>query len=119
MLVAGFEGEAGFDPVLLAALVLGGVLVTHGRQLPDDPCRGVSGGAGAIGDDLGVFVRGELFDLLPVLVPDSAGQVALVVGSLTQHFEQDKVFSDRLGAVLQRMSRGGKQEGCVDLCAKV
>jgi hypothetical protein len=33
---------AGVYPVLLAALVLEGVLVTHGRQLTDDPRRGVS-----------------------------------------------------------------------------
>ena len=34
---AGLGEAAGFDPVLYAALVLVGVLVTHGRQFTDDP----------------------------------------------------------------------------------
>ena len=45
-------GKAGLDPVLLATLVVVGVLVAHGRQLPDGPRRGVSVEVRAVGDDL-------------------------------------------------------------------
>ena len=66
--VSGFGGETGFDPVLLAALVVCGVLVAYGRQFTDDPRRGMSVEVGAIRDDLCVPVGRESFDLIPALV---------------------------------------------------
>src|SRR5918998_5542769 len=81
----GLDGEAGLDPVLLAALVVGGVLVTHGRQLPDDPRRRVSVEVRAVGDDLGAPIGRERLDLIPPLVADRAGQVLPVERGLAQH----------------------------------
>src|ERR687893_782766 len=71
----GLDGEAGLDPVLLAALVVGGVLVTHGRQLPDDPRRGVSVEVRAVGDNLGASVPDQALDLVLPLVADRTGQM--------------------------------------------
>ena len=59
---ASFGRVAGFDPVLFAALVFVGILVTHGRQLTDDPRRGVSVEVRAVGDYFGGFVGQEVAD---------------------------------------------------------
>src|SRR5215207_2604885 len=73
---AGVCGVSGFDPVLFAALVLVGVLVTHGRQLTDDPRRGVLVEIRAVGDYLGGFVGEEFRDRSRAGEPDGAGQVS-------------------------------------------
>src|ERR687894_315891 len=87
----GLDGEASLDPVLLAALVVGGVLVTHGRQLPDDPRRRVSVEVRAVGDDLGAPIGRERLDLIPPLVADRAGQVLPVERGLAQHLQQEEI----------------------------
>src|SRR5918998_1171662 len=87
----GLDGEAGLDPVLLAALVVGGVLVTHGRQLPDDPRRSVSIEVRAVGDDLGASVSDQTLDLVPPLVADRTGQMLPSVRCLAQHLQQEEV----------------------------
>ena len=79
---APFGGVAGFDPILFAALVLVGVLVTHGRQLTDDPRRGVSVEIRTIRDDLRVLVGQELRCAVHVLEPDRTRQVSPLVGLL-------------------------------------
>ena len=83
----------GFDPVSLAALVLEGVFVAHGRQLTDDARRGVSGKARAVGDNLGGFVRQEVGDGVPALEPDRARQVSPPVGLFREHFQQDEIIA--------------------------
>ena len=61
---------AGVHPVLFAALVLVCVLVTHGRQLTDDPRRGVSVEVRAVRHHLGVLVGQEVGDRVHILKPD-------------------------------------------------
>ena len=56
MLVKAFDGEFGIEPILLALGVVADVGVSHGRQFTGGVLRGVSGGVGAIDDDLGVLV---------------------------------------------------------------
>src|SRR5215211_4266739 len=90
---AGVCGVTGFDPVLFAALVLESVLVTHGRQLTDDPRRGVSVEVRAVSDDEGIFVGEQFGGPARVLEPDRAWQVRPLVGGLSQHFEQDEVLT--------------------------
>ena len=77
---ASFGRVAGFDPVLFAALVFVGILVTHGRQLTDDPRRGVSVEVRAVGDYFGGFVRQEVADHDPSRELDRARQVPSPVG---------------------------------------
>jgi hypothetical protein len=72
---AALGGIAGVDPVLLAVLVLVGVLVAHGRQLTDDPRRGVSIEVRAISDDLRAPVGQDLRGEIHVLEPDRTWQV--------------------------------------------
>src|ERR671913_946160 len=64
---------AGFHPVLFTALVLEGVFVTHGRQLPDDPRRGVSVEVRAVRHHLGRLICQEVGDHAHVLEPDRTG----------------------------------------------
>src|SRR5215218_1540435 len=85
------DGVAGLDPVLLATLVLVGILVAHGRQLPDDPRRGVSVEVGAVGDDEGALVWDDLSRGAGVLEPERAWQVPPAVGRFPQRLEQDEV----------------------------
>ena len=54
------DGQTGIDPVLLAPIVIPHVGVTQGRQFTGGAFRGVSSGAGAIDDDISVFVRQEI-----------------------------------------------------------
>src|SRR5215213_7386372 len=90
---AAFGGVAGFDPVLFAALVLVGVLVTHGRQLTDDPRRGVLVEVRAVGDHLGGFVGQYIRDRIFAGEPDGAGQVPSRVGLFREHFQQDEIVA--------------------------
>src|SRR5918993_850646 len=69
-LAAALGRVAGFHPVLFAALVLIGVLVTHGRQLTDDPRRGVSVEVRAVGHHLGRLIWQEVGDGVHVLETD-------------------------------------------------
>jgi hypothetical protein len=85
------DGVAGLDPILLATLVLVGVLVTHGRQLPDDPRRGVSVEVGTVSDDEGLLVRDDLSRGAGVLKPDRARQMPPAVGRFPQRLQQYKV----------------------------
>src|SRR5215210_5092604 len=100
------DREAGLDPVLLAALVVRGVLVACGRQLTDDPRRGVSVEVRAVGDDLGGPVRREPLDLVPALVPDRARQVLPVVRSLAEHLQEHGVVP-ALHLLLEFIARYG------------
>ena len=61
---------AGVYPVLLTALVLEDVLVTHGHQLTDDPRRGVSIVVRAVSHHLGSLIWQEVGDHAHVLEPD-------------------------------------------------
>jgi hypothetical protein len=70
-----FGGIAGFDPVLFAALVLVGVLVTHGRQITDDPRRGVSVEVRTVGDHGGCPVGEKVGDHRLAGEPDRTRQV--------------------------------------------
>src|SRR5215213_3999293 len=90
---AGVCGVSGFDPVLFAALVLVGILVTHGRQLTDDPRRGVSVEVRAVGDYFGGFVGQEVADHDPSREPDRTRQVPSPVGLCREHFQQDEVIA--------------------------
>src|SRR5215204_6916201 len=82
---AGVCGVSGFDPVLFAALVLVGVLVTHGRQLTDDPRRGVSVEVRTVGDHGGCLVGKKVGDLGSAGVTYRTGQVPLRVRLLRQY----------------------------------
>ena len=68
MLMETFDGEFGVEPILFAAAVITDVGVSHGRQFTGGVLRGMSGGAGAVNDDLSVLVRdqgcGKIFDLI-------------------------------------------------------
>ena len=90
---SGLGGVAGFDPVLFAALVLVGVLVTHGRQLTDDPRRGVSVEVRAVGDHLGGFVGEEIWYCMCTGEPNGAGKVSSSVGLLREYFQQDEIVA--------------------------
>ena len=90
---AAFDGVAGFDPVLFATLELVGVLVTHGRQLTDDPRRGVSVEVRAVGDYLGGFVGEKIRDRIRAGEPDGAWQVPSRVGLFREHFQQDEIVT--------------------------
>jgi hypothetical protein len=63
-----FDGEFGVEPVLLAFGIIADIGVSHGRQFTGGVLGGMSGGAGAVHDDLGVLVRdqgcSESFDLV-------------------------------------------------------
>jgi hypothetical protein len=64
---------AGVHPVLFAALVLVCVFVTHGRQLTDDPRRGVSVDVRAVSHHFGSLIGQEVWDQVHVLEPDRTG----------------------------------------------
>src|ERR671913_1852945 len=66
-----FRRVAGVHPVLFTALVLEGALVPHGRQLTDDPRRGVSVEVRAVRYHLGSLIGQEGGDQVQVLEPDS------------------------------------------------
>ena len=51
-----FRGELGVEPVLFAFGIIADVGVSHGRQFTGGVLGGVSGGVGAVDDDLGVLV---------------------------------------------------------------
>src|SRR5215208_2619965 len=90
---SGLGGVAGFDPVLFAALVLVGVFVTHGRQLTDDPRRGVSVEVRTVGDHGGCPVGEKVGDHGPAGEPDRARQVLSRVGLLREYFKQDEIVA--------------------------
>src|ERR687896_617479 len=66
-----FRRVAGVHPVLFTALVLQGAFVTHGRQLTDDPRRGVSVEVRAVRYHLGSLMGQEGGDQVHVFEPDS------------------------------------------------
>src|SRR5215208_4380763 len=90
---SGLGGVAGFDPVLFAALELVGVLVTHGRQLTDDPRRGMSVEVRAVGDHLGGFVGEEIRYCMCTGEPNGAGKVCSRVGLFREYFQQDEIVA--------------------------
>jgi hypothetical protein len=67
---------AGVHTALFTALVLEGAFVTHGRQLPDDPRRGVSIEVRALRHHLGRLICQEVGDHARVLEPDRTGGCA-------------------------------------------
>src|SRR5919106_2237549 len=68
-----FRRVTGVHPVLFTALVLQGAFVTHGRQLTDDPRRGVSVEVRAVRYHLGRLICQEVGDHAYVLEPDRTG----------------------------------------------
>lgn len=68
MFMEAFGGQLGVEPILFAFRVVADIGVSHRRQFTGGVLRGVSGRAGAVNDDLGVFVghqsRGEGFHLV-------------------------------------------------------
>src|ERR1043166_8844808 len=86
-----FDRQAGADPVLLAFLVLADVCITHRRQLTAGYFRGVSSGASAVRNDLGVLVGQQLrCDLANAVVRDvdRAGEMRMPKTLRRQRLDQ-------------------------------
>jgi hypothetical protein len=88
-----FHGQPGIDPILLAFGVITHVRVAHGRQFTGGLFRSVSSGAGAVHDNLRMFVwqtlRCQFADLRWRQV-DCAWQVRLVIHKWRQRLDQRK-----------------------------
>ena len=93
--ITAFDGKSGPDPLLFPAYEVFDVRVTHRRQFPGGVARGVSGGAAAVDDNLGILVRKHAgSELTHAIIRDidRAGQVRVGEFIGRQCFYQREMF---------------------------